>query len=202
MKLNAIGSILKAQKSIYICEGAACQWLGDGVALYAVYNLPRLTRENVFTLFDIAEDNRGKFYFHERELPTIYNFNDDDSTEELIGERSLFTIVFNGRNLMPLKTSQGMLYIDKKYLKPFADLPDGFELCTRTTESGEVYIAVKAGLFILGIIMPYYFNMDCVSKLKTLVELSALAWLNKCCGETAGNDTANDEEEETSCETH
>lgn len=196
MKLNAIGSILKARKTIHIREGAACQWLGDGIALYAMYNLPWLNLDNVFTLFDITEDNRGKFYLTEQELPEIYNFNDDDSTEELIGERSLFTIGFNGRNLIPLKTSRGVLYVDKKYLKPFADLPDGFELFARTTESGAVYIVVKSGLFILGIIMPYYFNMDCVSKLKTLVELSALAWLNKCCGETAGNDTANDEEDE------
>lgn len=202
MKLNAIGSILKARKTIHIREGAACQWLGDGIALYAMYNLPWLNCENVFTLFDITEDNRGKFYLTEQELPEIYNFNDDDSSEELIGERSLFTIGFNGRNLIPLKTSRGVLYVDKKYLKPFADLPDGFELFARTTESGAVYIAVKAGLFILGIIMPFYLDAERVSELKTLVELSEVAWLNKCCNEAASNDATTDEEEEPSCEIH
>lgn len=55
MKLKQIEAILKAEKTIIVSETSACQWLGNGSAFYPVYNLPKLTKDNIFTMFDITE---------------------------------------------------------------------------------------------------------------------------------------------------
>lgn len=109
MKIKQIESILKAEKTIIVSETSACQWLGNGAAFYPVYNLPKLTKENIFTLFDVPEDKRDKFYFEERSLPEFINFRDDDSEEKML-ERDMFSIYIQGRTLEPLKTSQGVVF--------------------------------------------------------------------------------------------
>lgn len=84
MKLKQIEAILKAEKTIIVSETSACQWLGNGAAFYPVYNLPKLTKDNIFTMFDITEEKRDKFYFEERPLPPHINFEDGDDGEQLL----------------------------------------------------------------------------------------------------------------------
>ena len=55
MKLKQIEAILKAEKTIIVSETPSCQWLGNGAAFYPVYNLPKLTQDNIFTMFDICK---------------------------------------------------------------------------------------------------------------------------------------------------
>lgn len=179
MKIKQIESILKAEKTIIVIETEACQWLGNGSAFYPVYNLPKLTKENIFTIFDIAEDKRDKFYFEERALPSGINFEDIDGGEQML-ERGSIEIYANGRVLEPLKTSLGVAFINMRYLKPFADAEGGFNLYERIDQSGNIYIAVKCGFILLGIISPY----DLVSKqfidtLQTLLDLSKVTLQNK-----------------------
>ena len=47
MKIKQIESILKAEKTIIVAETAACQWLGNSSAFYPIYNLPKLTKEEI-----------------------------------------------------------------------------------------------------------------------------------------------------------
>ena len=154
MKLKQIESILKQEKTIIVAETPYCQWLGNGSAFYPVHGLPKLTKENIFTLFDVAEDKREKFYFEERPLPAFLNFEDSDSTEVML-ERGAIAFFAEGRALEPLKTSQGIAFINSRYLKPFSDEVNGYELYERTDENGRIYIAVKAGFILLGVIAPY-----------------------------------------------
>ena len=88
MKIKQIESILKAEKTIIVVETSACQWLGNGAAFYPVHNLPKLTKENIFTIFDIPEEKRDKFYFEERELPNWLNFEDTDKSEQMLDRGS------------------------------------------------------------------------------------------------------------------
>lgn len=179
MKIKQIESILKQEKTIIVAETPSCQWLSNGAAFYPVYNLPKLTKENIFTLFDVAEDKREKFYFEERALPTFLNFEDGDSTEQMI-ERGTMSIIAQGRVLEPLKTSQGIAFINSRYLKPFADADNGYELYERIDEFGRVYIAVKSGFMLLGIIAPYDLVSDSfITTLETWLELSRVTWFNK-----------------------
>lgn len=181
MKIKKVESILKARKTIITYKTTAdnCQWIGDGSAFYPIYNLPTLTKENIFAMFDIPESKQDKFYFAERELPEALSFKDTDSTESIL-ERSNYAISTQGRNLEPLKSSQGIIFIDKRYLSPFEKMENGYELYERTNESGTPYFAVKSGFLLLGIVAPYDLVSDSfIENLENLMNLSRIAWRNK-----------------------
>lgn len=179
MKLKQIEAILKAEKTIIVSETPACQWLGNGAAFYPVYNLPKLTQDNIFTMFDIAEEKRDKFYFEERELPSFINFEDGDESEQML-DRGTIAFYAQGRTLEPLKTSQGIAFINTRYLKPFADSQAGYELYERTDKLGRPYIVVKSGFVLLGVISPYdLVNEGFVETLETILNLSRVTLFNK-----------------------
>lgn len=179
MKIKQIESILKQEKTIIVAETECFQWLGNGSALYPVHGLPKLTKENIFTLFDIAEDKQEKFYFDERPLPAHLNFDDSDSSEQMI-ERGSMAFIAEGRVLEPLKTSQGIAFINSRYLKPFSNEANGYELYERTDTNGRIYIAVKSGFILLGIIIPYdLVSNEFIQMLESVLELSRIALYNK-----------------------
>lgn len=179
MKLKQIEAILKAEKTIIVSETPACQWLGNGAAFYPVYNLPKLTQDNIFTMFDIAEDKRDKFYFKERELPSFINFEDGDESEEML-DRGTIAFYAQGRTLEPLKTSQGIAFINTRYLKPFADSQAGYELYERTDKLGRLYIVVKSGFVLLGVFSPYdLVNENFIQTLEEILNLSKVTLFNK-----------------------
>lgn len=179
MKLKQIEAILKAEKTIIVSETPTCQWLGNGIAFYPVYNLPKLTQDNIFTMFDISEDKRDKFYFEERELPSHLNFEEGDADEQIL-DRGTIAFCAQGRTLEPLKTSQGIAFINKRYLKPFSDAMSGYELYERTDTFGKPYIAVKSGFMLLGVISPHdIVNEVFVETLETILSLSRITLFNK-----------------------
>ncbi len=180
MKLKQIESILKNSKTIIVCEDAECQWFNNEIAYYPVFGLPKMSQENIFTMFDIPEDKKDKYYFAEQRLPQNINFADIDGTEHAL-KRGNILLSVSGRVLEPLITSQGIVYINAKYLKPFDDI-ETVVLYERTTTEGEIYIAVKQGMLCSGIIKPQpIISERFVSQLKSLYELTdvALSNLNK-----------------------
>ena len=64
-------------------------------------------------------------------------------------------IGYAGRVLQPLHTSQGLQFIDTKYLEPLAEYKDMLALYERTDTSGQTYIAAKNGLILVAVIMPF-----------------------------------------------
>lgn len=154
MKIKQVEQILKSDKTIIIYEGPNCQWLGCRGAIYPAYNLPPLDEKSLFAMFDISEDDRSKYYFKaDGELGNI-SLDDVNINEEPI-ERNMFWLHRDGRVLEPLKTSNGIVFIDCKYLKPFAKEAVCVELYERKTLSGATYIAVKSGFMLAGIILPH-----------------------------------------------
>ena len=110
--------------------------------------------------------------------PTI-SLLDADTTEVML-ERSEYVINLQGRNLEPLKTSQGVAFIDKRYLSPFENTDNGYELYERTAKSGGIYFAVKSGFLLLGIVAPYDLVSErFIMKLKELLVMSQIVWANK-----------------------
>ena len=109
----------------------------------------------MFALFDIPEKKQDKIRFeHKRQLPEAISFTDTVDAENAL-EFGNISIYARGRVLRPLKTSLGVIYINEKYLKPFSDAENGVQLYERYTPGGEVYIAVKEGFLLTGIILPY-----------------------------------------------
>lgn len=182
MKLSAIQQICKGAKRIELWSDSESrtQWISDGGAFYPLYNLPNLEAENVFALFDIPEKKQDKIYYERKDrLPQALCFQD-----YLEGEVALdfgtISIYKRGRVLRPLKISLGAIYINEKYLKPFTDSENGVQLYERRTAGGVPYVAVKEGILLVGIILPYdIVTKEFVEELKMIYELSAVASENK-----------------------
>lgn len=138
--------------------------------MYPIHNLPTITDKHLFALFDIPEDKQSKYYFQERGVPKDIDTRDYIENEKLI-QRGKFTIVALGRELEPLQTSSGTVFINTKYLKPFADEPDGFELYERYGSESGTYIVAKSGMLVIGIIHPFNIvGEKFLSELETLTD--------------------------------
>lgn len=153
MKIKQIESILKSSKNIAVLIAEEGQWLGNGAAYYPVYNLPRMTKEHIFAMFDIPEDKRDKFFFSEAPTPNHINFTDHDECENSVKKLKLSLDVY-GYSVTLLETSRGLVCINSQFLKPFQGLKEGYELYERFSKKQGIYIAVKSGFSLVGIILP------------------------------------------------
>lgn len=155
MKIKAIEAIIKANKTIVIIKEDGCQWLGNGSALYPLYDFPKMNQQNIFAMFDIPEDKREKYAYRESTGETLSGLLADDYPGEMqVGQVFGLSLLINGAVTRILDTSQGAMFIDQRYLKPFCD--DSIELFERKGADGRTYIAVKKGFFLAGLILPLH----------------------------------------------
>lgn len=155
MKLKKISAMCSKSKTYHILDktdagGHITQWMGDGSAFYQLAGLPTLDEEGLCKLFDIAPNNRDKFDIAHRDMPLdVSDSNPLDSPVENMG-MSLFC---HGKELIPLRAKDGILFIQRQYLRPMADEADLIELYEREA-AGIRYIVAKAGMFIQAVILP------------------------------------------------
>ena len=109
--------------------------------------------------------SKANTFFQERGIPKTVDPRDCVEGEQLI-QRGKISIIAVGRELEPIHTSVGTVFINTKYLKPFSDEADGYELYERKDADGKTYIVAKSGMLIIGIILP--FNVDGPAFLKEL----------------------------------
>lgn len=178
MKLKQIEAVCKEAGAIHVFNGKDCQWLGSGSAAYAVYNLPQMTRELICTLFDIPTNKQSGFCFNIKdELPEglFADVDENETPLSFIG----YPFSMNKRTLQPLKSSLGLIFVDVKLLKPFSDLSEGYEMYERLDSNGQPYIAIKSGLMLIGVVMPYkVVTKEFVEQLKDMATLASMAYQN------------------------
>ena len=159
--------------------------------------MPYLTEENLLTMWDIPEDKRSSWYFRKLTDISVLDLRDNIPGEHLI-ERTLFPICIKGATLEPLKTETGALFINVKYLRPFDDLENGYELYARMGTNGTQYIAVKSGYSLVGIIMPIEIvNAEFIDDLETLLEYSRMTRSNERSCERLEGELEDDDDDET-----
>lgn len=171
MKLKSVESLIKNNRSIQIRTQDDVQWLGDGSAFYPLHGFPQLSEDTIFRFFDIPEDKQGKYTYQEGVWPPSFDLSDSSESDRLI-ERAPISIYDSGMKLLPLYTSEGTVFINEKYLGPFADAENGVELYERYT-GGQFLIAVKTGFLLVGLIAPLLFHRG--DELKKIVEQIATA---------------------------
>lgn len=186
MKIKKIEALVKKEGRIVVSPGAFCQWLQFREACYPLNGLPLMAKVSFFKMFDIAADKWAKYYFNELPLPQDLSF-DDVLREEQVLDRGVIKVVYRGRTLEPLVTSQGLVFIDTRYLAPFSD-DENYELYERTASSGLPYIAVKSGMELVGVIVPHeVVDDDFIKTLETMLNLSRVALENRQ-GNAAGDE--------------
>ncbi len=154
MKIQKIQQLCKAAKRIIIIEDAVhgTQWISDGYCVYPLFNLPRLSKENIFAMFDIPEDKQGAILFEEmEELPASMDFSDTADGEQVVSPEP-FGISAYGRSFEVINGAEGAMLVDSKYLKVFEKDAVFYE---RYREHGTPYIVVKEGMFLAGVVIPF-----------------------------------------------
>lgn len=137
------------------------QFLNNGYAVYPAHNLPELNDEMIFALFDIDENKRDNFAIT-RVSHTFLNYDDTDDTEEPVVS-ARFVIKFNNQDYVvrPVFTKQGLYYYDPKWVAPFDGNYDALYVRYNTeSPTGQPYIAVKSGLFVVGFVLLRNLNVD------------------------------------------
>ena len=160
MKIKNIAGICKKRKTVVIYDrtdpetGELQQYIGDGGAIYPVYELPYVEKESLMAIFDVPEKQRDDIHFEKTELPEAYDMADAvPDGEEMVTAEDVM-LISGGRTLKPLHTSDGMVFIDIKYIRPMADVLDVLEFYERKTPKGQIYIVAKAGYLLQAVIEP------------------------------------------------
>lgn len=158
MKLKKVGAICNASGFYYLMNQKDAageivgQWLGDGKAAYPLVGLPVMDTENICAMFDITDKKRGKLVMRQLDAPDTMNWEDTDRLELELDDPKL-CVRYDGRDLLPLKTLEGVTFIQEKYLLPM-DNQDYMRLYERRSRGGGVYIVAKIGMMIQAVIMP------------------------------------------------
>lgn len=190
MRIKEIAAICKKSKRIALYDGKNdVQWIGNGYAMYPLFKMPLLNEQSVFTIFDIPEDKQESFHFTNEEMPKNLCFNDTDKYENILDGGKIIITTTAGKVLQPLQTSQGIIFIDMQYLKPFADICDTLELYERISSTGDkIYIVAKCGLMLMGVVMPFeLISEEFVEEMERLTQQCKVALFNKKEGEGGDN---------------
>ena len=180
---------MKIKKIVDICrrEGVAriyedsneVQWLSCGYACYPLYEVPELSEDEFFTIFDFSAKQRNETIFERTAFPSSLSTS-DLSEAEILCEKLSPNIPFGSRLLIPFKTAGGIKFLDSEYLAPFADESNDIEIYERVSVKGEPYFAVKIGMCLRAIITPFNaVNKSFVDNIEKIYHLCRSALFNK-----------------------
>ena len=149
MKLKKVISLCNQQKTFRLFDkisgnGEIVQWMGDGFAAYPLNGLPILDEETLCAVFDISEKQLKNTSVRRLTMPDALNVGDTDPDERVLKDDD-FSITYGGTQVKPLKTRNGIIFIQQKYLAPLEDVLDVVQLYERVTPDGQTYVAAKAG---------------------------------------------------------
>lgn len=154
MNIGKIGKLCERSGWLYIMDNREKgeQWISDGRSAYFVDADIEVTEENVIPLFDLNKDEKKRPRIRRGDTGTVNIYSsqrvEDEEILDVIG-----SVIYGGSVMMALKSANGMLFIDRRYLQPVAK-SDYLEFYLR--KSGNMpHIAVYENMFCSAIIMPY-----------------------------------------------
>ena len=173
MIIKNIAKVCRESNSIAIYKAPGKeQWIGDGCAMYAVADLPLVTRDQLCSIFDYSDKVKAricdcKITDTAAKLLTD-NYADETYIEELPEE-----IAFRS-NVYKMFTCAGRVFMVKEsYLSPLLDISDDTVYYMRYHGDLPV-LCVKRGFVTVAIIMPIMLGRDAVreycTKLHNIIE--------------------------------
>lgn len=155
MKIKKIVDMCRRDGMVRILKDKnGIQWLSNGYACYPLYNVPELSEDNFYTIFDFNEKQRNETVFSCYAFTDSFDTADTTPTEEPC-EKLSPCIPYGSLLLVPFSTASGIKFLDDKYLAPLAGESGGVEVYERTNSRGEPYFAVKVGMSLRAIITPF-----------------------------------------------
>ncbi len=187
LKIKKLIDICKKTGNIFLYDTGNSRWISDGHAIYDITELPAFDEFTLCKTYDINDKQASKINFrNETMLPQEICFT-DICENETIAERGPMWLSHAGTGIIPFKTSQGVVFVESKYLQPLSDVSESLlTLYERTTKNGNIYFAVKSGMLLLAVITPFdVVNEEFVERLKELTQQCEVALFNKKSGDKA-----------------
>lgn len=158
MKIKKLAAICKKKKRAIIYErqiddtDAVQQYISDGYAIYPVFGLPRLDKENLLTIFDVDQSEWNKWHVSIRDTaPDVY-VQDVWPQEQPIG-RFYQPIVHSGDLLKSVQICGETVFFNDAYMDPVRD-GENLLYYGRANLNRQPVIVVKSGLLLQAAIMP------------------------------------------------
>ncbi len=145
MKISKILGFCKKEKYIEHFIANNEQWLGDGNALYPIYNLPVLSRDNILALLDITSDEKREKFFFTEKSKNLINFDDTCSDEQMV-EKTKISI----GSSVAIRTAEGCVFFHKKYLEPMREYIDMLKFYERASLDGQEMDCYEKWAYIIG----------------------------------------------------
>lgn len=180
MKIKKIIDLIKKSGILAIYESKDQQWLSDGYGIYPVTDMPEMCAVTLCTMYDITAKQSEKLRIIDCiPLPSAYNYADAIENETMLVQCPI-EIVVGDKRLISYATSQGIAFVDKRYLAPFSDMDEGMlRIYERYTADGELYFVVKNGLILVGIIEPAeVINSEFVGTINNMAKACTIALQN------------------------
>ena len=184
MKIKKVVDICRREGVVRIHKDAnETQWISCGYACYPLYDVPELQEDEFFTIFDFSDKQRNETIFECAAFPKYLSTLDFYPGEERC-EKLSPNIPFGSRLLIPFKTMSGIKFIDSEYLAPLVGESAEVEVYVREPANGEPYFAVKVGMCLRAIIMPFNaINKSFVDNIAKIYSLCKDALFNKAAEE-------------------
>lgn len=169
MKIQKIVDLCKKSGQMYITHAEDTQWVGNGQAVYPLYDIPNLTAEELCVIYGITEEQQEKMILNEKSAEEYgVSFSPLSSSEEAI-EAVPMGITYGGSSYIMLKCKDGISFIKRIYFTPFKEET---QLWRRIAASGIEYFVVTAGMFVVGIILPEIgIRADIAAEIKEIAEM-------------------------------
>lgn len=189
MRFKAVISLCKKAKQVVLCDHKGIQWIGDGAALYAMYDMPEMGEGAICAVCDISDSQADKILFMEFKGEPAGVSLELNTPDEVLLDQCDIALKTGGKELLAFGTSTGMEFVEAAYLRPFGDVErDYLEVYERRTPDGLPYFAVKTGILLLGIISPEHVITDRFVK--------DISYLARGCVTTLENEKEKTAEEE------
>lgn len=180
MKIKKIIDLVKKTGVLAIYESKDCQWLSDEYGIYPVTDIPEMCAVTLCAVYDFTSKQADKLRIIDRiPLPNKYNYADSVENEKIIPQCPI-EIIVGDKRLISYSTSQGIAFLDKRYLAPFSDMDEGMlRVFERYTAEGDLYFVVKNGLMLVGVIEPAnVINSEFVANINAMAKACTIALQN------------------------
>ena len=160
MKLKTIAALFKRNKHLIIYttpDGE--QWVSNGIAMYSMRGMPRMSPEVVLRIFDIPPDKHNDWIRNECEMPTTINYADNVNDETDI-EPLKINIEWFGNNYWLFPDGRRIYSFNEDYIKPLLDESEYLTYHKRETENGGFVLICKIGFEIMAIIAPHMLHSN------------------------------------------
>jgi hypothetical protein len=161
VKIGKVAQLCKANRHIMLVnvpdeDKKPAQWVGTEQAIYPLYGMRTMDKNQLYTIFDVTEKQASKIAFTELEAEKIaFRLDAHDFTES--GIQPLYiNITYMGSIYRPFNTSKGIRLVDRCFIMAMTKDVELLTYYERQMSDGKIYIVARLGYLIVGMIAPRF----------------------------------------------